>query len=179
MPSAVADFPANAHPLAVATEPTGAGELVSARFINTTLARDVAAVLASVGPGYLSSLVARYDVASYRIEYLTTDGQGKPITASGLICVPIKRLGRASPLVSYQHGTTFRDAEAPSNNAVASEPAPVMAALGAIVVAADYVGYGASKGALAVRIQGVLRHLCIVATANNHAGRVRATVNHL
>ena len=137
----------NSHPRALATEPTGAGELVSARLIKTIAARDVAAELASVGPGYLSGLVARYDVASYRIEYLTTDGQGKPITASGLICVPIKRLGRASPLVSYQHGTTFRDAEAPSNNAVASEPAPVMAALGAIVVAADYVGYGVSKGA--------------------------------
>ena len=49
-------------------------------------------------------------------------------------------------MLSYQHGTIFRDAEAPSNNAVASEVAVVMASLGYIVLAPDYVGFGASKG---------------------------------
>jgi pimeloyl-ACP methyl ester carboxylesterase len=41
----------------------------------------------------------------------------------------------------------FKDAEVPSNNAVAAEPAVVFASLGFIVIAPDYVGYGASKGA--------------------------------
>ena len=39
---------------------------------------------------------------------------------------PQKPAGAKSPLLSYQHGTIFRDAEAPSNNAVASEVAVVL-----------------------------------------------------
>ena len=59
---------------------------------------------------------------SWRITYLTTDGHGKSVTASGLVSVPVKPAGVASPVVSYQHGTIFKDADAPSNNVVASEP---------------------------------------------------------
>ena len=67
--------------------------------------------------------------------------------ASGLLSVPLKANGAASPVLGYQHGTTFKDAEAPSNHAVGWEPSVVMASLGYIVVAPDYVGYGASRGA--------------------------------
>jgi pimeloyl-ACP methyl ester carboxylesterase len=88
-----------------------------------------------------------YDVEAFRLTYMTTDGQGQPIVASGLLAVPKKAPGAPSPVISYQHGTVFRDAEAPSNNPTGTEPAVVMASLGYIVVAADYVGYGASKGA--------------------------------
>ncbi len=49
-------------------------------------------------------------------------------------------------MLSYQHATIYRDAEAPSNATGAAEPAIAVASLGYIVVAADYVGYGASKG---------------------------------
>jgi hypothetical protein len=47
-----------------------------------------------------------------------------------------------------QHGTTAKDAEAPSNHATASEPAIGFAAIGVHVIAPDYVGYAASKGSL-------------------------------
>ena len=94
----------------------------------------------------VTGLQPLYAVTSYRIEYSTIGAQGQPVLASGLVSVPVKAAGGKSPVLSYQHGTIFRDAEAPSNNAVASEVAVVMASLGFIVVAPDYVGYGASKG---------------------------------
>ncbi|HSW07950.1 alpha/beta hydrolase family protein [Aquabacterium sp.] len=89
----------------------------------------------------------RYAVNTYRLDYLTLDASKREILASALISVPVKAAGARSPVISYQHGTLFRDAEAPSNHATADEPAVIMASLGYIVVAADYVGYGVSKGA--------------------------------
>jgi len=86
-------------------------------------------------------------VRSYRLEYLTTDADGRAIRASGLVSVPVKASGSISPILSYQHGTIYRDAEAPSNHAIATEVAVMLAASGYIVVAPDYVGYGVSKGA--------------------------------
>jgi len=74
------------------------------------------------------------------------DGQGQQVIASGLVVVPQKGAGASSPVLSYQHGTAFLDADAPSNHAVAVEPAVVMASQGYIVLAADYVGYGATHG---------------------------------
>lgn len=90
----------------------------------------------------------RYAVDTWRLEYYTLDGSGAQVRASALVSLPVKAAGARSPVISYQHGTLFRDAEAPSNHATPDEPAVIMASLGYIVVAADYVGYGASKGAL-------------------------------
>ena len=87
-----------------------------------------------------------YDVLTYRLTYMTSDGQGQPVQASGLVAVPVKAAGRPSPVISYQHATIFQDARAPSNNPTPSEPSVLLASLGAVVVAADYVGYGVSKG---------------------------------
>jgi pimeloyl-ACP methyl ester carboxylesterase len=94
----------------------------------------------------LPALTARYAVTSYRIQYLTRDGRGNEVLASGLVSVPVKVAGATSPVISYQHGTIFQDAEVPSNKVIASEAPIVMASLGYIVVSADYVGYAASRG---------------------------------
>lgn len=87
-----------------------------------------------------------YAVANHRIIYRTVDGRGRELTASGLVSVPVKPAGASSPVISYQHGTIFTNAEAPSMHAAGDEAAVIMASLGYIVVAADYVGFGASKG---------------------------------
>lgn len=87
-----------------------------------------------------------YPVATYRLIYRTIDGRGRELNASGLVSVPVKPAGAASPVISYQHGTIFKDAEAPSMHAQGDEAAVIMASLGYIVVAADYVGFGVSKG---------------------------------
>lgn len=127
------------------SDPVGAGELKSWSLVGTTSAAQVAQALPG-GQLTGAGVIPAYGVASYRLEYLTTDARGAPILASGLVNVPVKAPGARSPVLGYQHGTIFRDAEAPSNNAVASEVSVALASLGFIVVAPDYVGYGASLG---------------------------------
>lgn len=101
------------------------------------------------GPGRLARAgrgAALSGGVAWRLEYTTLDANGSEVRASGLISVPQKPAGSTSPVLSYQHGTIFRDAEAPSNNAVPGEVAVVLASLGYVVVAPDYVGFGASRG---------------------------------
>lgn len=88
----------------------------------------------------------KYSVSLYRLNYETIDGYGKKVIASGVIAIPDKGAGVPSPLLSFQHGTIFQDQEAPSNDLVAGAPPTVLASLGYVTVAADYVGYGISKG---------------------------------
>lgn len=122
-----------------------AGELKSAALLNTITPAQIIEALGK-DASKVQGIVPRYSVTSYRLEYMTVDAQGKEVRASGLVSVPVKAAGARSPVLGYQHGTIFKSAEAPSNNAVGSEVAVVMASLGYIVVAPDYVGYGVSKG---------------------------------
>ncbi len=132
-----------------ALEPTGPGRLEAATLLNRISVADIAQAIANAPATgeRLPPIAPVYEVANHRLSYLTVDGQGRTVTASGLVSVPVKAAGARSPLISYQHGTIFKDAEAPSNHAVASEVAVALASLGYIVVAPDYVGYGVSKGA--------------------------------
>lgn len=122
------------------------GRLESAAYINRISAAEIARAVTAAGRK-APAVTPRYDVDNHRLTYRTIDGRGRPITASGLVSVPVKAAGARSPVMGYQHGTLLKDAQAPSNHAVASEAAVVMASVGYIVVAADYVGYGASIGA--------------------------------
>lgn len=132
-------------PLAVA-EPSGPGRLESAVQLNRISVADISAGLQA--PGSRSPpLAPLYDVTNHRLTYRTTDAHGRDIVASALVSVPLKAAGAKSPVLSYQHATIVKDAEAPSNHATADEAAVVLASLGYIVVTADYVGYGVSKGA--------------------------------
>ena len=126
-------------------EPTGQGALKASTPLGTIAPADISAALAA-NDALIPGLTPRYAVTSYRLEYTTIGADGKLVRASGLVSVPVKAAGATSPVLSYQHGTIFRDAEAPSNNAVASEVVVAMASLGYIVLASDYVGYGVSKG---------------------------------
>jgi hypothetical protein len=81
------------------------------------------------------------------LTYLTLDGQGQQILGSALLVIPQKPVNALSPVLSYQHPTITLQADAPSNLADLGSPPVVLASLGYIVLAADYVGYGASKGA--------------------------------
>ena len=85
-------------------------------------------------------------MSSYRLNYVTTDKNGAKVTASGLVSVPVKAAGARSPVLSYQHASTFRNNQAPSIKVEAVEPPLVLASLGYIVVSPDYVGFGASYG---------------------------------
>jgi dienelactone hydrolase len=147
---APAPAPASAPaPAPVIVEPDGPGRLESATALNRVPAADI--VEALKGPdSRIVGLTPVYDVANVRLTYLTTDGQGRQVVASGLVSLPIKATSNGqsatSPVLSYQHATIFKDAEAPSNNAVAAEPTVILASLGYVVIAADYIGFGASRG---------------------------------
>jgi len=96
--------------------------------------------------GYNTSATGAYDVKAYRLVYKTTNVDGSPIQASGLLLVPDKTT--PSPLISLQHYTIEVDRQAPSYYISGTEGYTVgnrFATRGAIVAAADYIGYGASR----------------------------------
>jgi pimeloyl-ACP methyl ester carboxylesterase len=124
---------------------TGAGQLKDAVLLKTITTVEIASALERSGQNALGA-TPRYAVQAYRLTYLTVDGLGQETLASALVTVPQKPLSSTSPVLSYQHGTITKDADAPSQLANVETPEVVMASLGYIVLSADYVGYGASKG---------------------------------
>ena len=122
------------------------GSLLSSAPVNTWSAEQIAQALSDPDSKVQSGVTPRYAVRSHRVTYVSSDKHGQPVTASGLISVPLKPPGARSPVLSYQHATTFHDDQAPSNKVEAVEPPIVLASLGYIVVSPDYVGFGASKG---------------------------------
>ncbi|QJW92238.1 prolyl oligopeptidase family serine peptidase [Spirosoma taeanense] len=98
------------------------------------------------GSSSLFQFFIRYGVKAYRLEYNTTNTDGKTIKASGALLVP--NVPTAAPLLSMQHGTIGSDSEAPSYFNSGSEAytfGSVFASQGYIIAAPDYIGYGASK----------------------------------
>lgn len=124
---------------------TGPGEFRSVTRLGIVPLADIQRAAAEPG-SRTAGLEARYGVTAYRISYLTTDGDGREVLASGLVAVPDKPAGRLSPALLYQHGTIFKDAQAPSNAIAPAEGPIAVASVGYIVIAADYVGYGVSHG---------------------------------
>ena len=122
------------------------GDLVSAEQVNQIPVADITAALSASDSKVQIGVTPLYAVNSYRLTYLTTDKDGAATTASGLVSVPVKAQGARSPIISYQHATTFHNDQAPSMKVEAVEPPLVLASLGYIVVSPDYVGFGASKG---------------------------------
>ncbi len=125
--------------------PQGLGELVGA---SQELVRiSPAAISAALAQDHskVPQVEPRYAVATYRLSYLTEDKDGALVRASGLVAVPQKGAGAASPVISYQHATTFQNENAPSLKLEPAEPPIVLASLGYIVVASDYVGFGESN----------------------------------
>jgi len=99
------------------------------------------------GVSSLFQVFIRNPIKVYRLEYNTTNTDGKAITASGALIVPVVDK-KALPLLSMQHGTIQNDADAPSNYQSGSEAytyGSVFASQGYIIAAPDYIGYGASK----------------------------------
>ena len=144
------------------------GDLVAAQAINQISAADINAALTAPDSKVQGQVTPLYAVNSYRLTYITTDKDGVTTTASGLVSVPVKPPGARSPIISYQHATTFHENQAPSNKVEAVEPPLVLASLGYMVVAADYVGFGAAKGQ-------VHPYLIAAPTANAVVNMLQAT----
>jgi pimeloyl-ACP methyl ester carboxylesterase len=123
---------------------TARGQLLGAQARGTVTVQQV---LQAAADARVPAIVPVYDVDTYRLTYITLDARLQPIVASGLLAVPRKGAGARFPVISIQHPTIFQDARAPSNNPTGTEPAVALASMGYLVAAADYVGYGASRGA--------------------------------
>lgn len=124
----------------------GPGQFKDAVNLRTITTTEIAAAMELAGATAFRAS-PRYAVQAYRLTYLTLDGQGREILASALVVLPQKPANSLSPVLSYQHATLRRQAEAPSNLADLGSPEVVLASLGYIVLSADYVGYGVSKEA--------------------------------
>lgn len=131
---------------ATAVNVIGPGQFIDSVQLKTITAAEVASALALDGEAaFLAN--PSYAVQAYRLTYLTVDGNGQQITASGLVAIPQKPADVLSPVLSYQHATIKHQSDAPSSLTKLGDPPVVLASLGYIVVAADYVGYGVSAGA--------------------------------
>jgi hypothetical protein len=128
---------------ATALNVVGPGQFMGAVHLKTIGAAEVRTALALDGE---AAFVAspKYAVDAYRLTYMTLDGLGKQVQASALVAIPQKPANALSPVLSYQHATIKRQADAPSALTKLGDPPVVLASLGYIVVAADYVGYGVS-----------------------------------
>ncbi len=127
------------------TDPTsprqGRGETISVTKLYDRSLAEINAELRQVNV----PATARYDVSVYKLLYKTTDPQGEPVTASGAIAVPSPAFG-ALDVMSFQHGTILRDAEAPSQSEAGQFIGLVYAADGYLAVLPDLLGLGESPG---------------------------------
>ncbi len=89
---------------------------------------------------------AIYSVDAYKITYNTTNVDGTPTVASGMVVVPDGAACDSLPMVAYDHGTVLLRSDVPSRNNGESLIPKVVAATGAIAVAPDYLGLGDNAG---------------------------------
>jgi pimeloyl-ACP methyl ester carboxylesterase len=92
-----------------------------------------------LGYGDLTGYI-KYSAQSYLVKYKTRF-MNKEITASGLLFVPDNSTSEM-PILSFQHGTTFKKSDAPSSSSYSE--AVLLSAAGYITLVPDYIGYGIS-----------------------------------
>lgn len=88
------------------------------------------------------------DVDIYKVTY-NTEYKGNDVVASGLISLP--KTTQAAPVLSYQHGTITRNADAPSSFALNKPETLVAGAFsssGFVTVIPDYIGFGSTANIL-------------------------------
>jgi len=85
-----------------------------------------------------------YSIKVVKLTYNTALESGDIVKASGTLSFPTDKAG-ASPMLSYQHMTIFSNASVPSNDPLFDLSPAYAATAGFVVVAPDYIGYGASN----------------------------------
>tara|TARA_B100001287_G_scaffold189148_2_gene159738 strand:+ start:7394 stop:8833 length:1440 start_codon:yes stop_codon:yes gene_type:complete len=110
---------------------------ISSSFINT---------IEPVTLGAISGLSLPYSVNTYKIVYNTTDVDGTPTIASGALCIPVSPDCQGFPLAVYEHGTSLRKTDVPSEDVSETYIGRIFAAGGYHVVMPDYLGMGEGPG---------------------------------
>ncbi|HHC75090.1 MAG TPA: hypothetical protein ENK78_08455, partial [Thiothrix sp.] len=108
------------------------GALISVKHLKRNAQAAINTVI-NAQPSRLPAISALYDVEAFQLNYLTVDGQGALTEASALIALPQKSPLKRSPVLSFQHGTVFYNAEAPTSIFNETAPEVVTASLGYIV----------------------------------------------
>jgi pimeloyl-ACP methyl ester carboxylesterase len=92
------------------------------------------------------SLPTEHGIDLYRVEYWTLAPDERTVVASGLVGIPRNRSSLRG-VVSWQHGTASLRTAAPSSLDAANGllPAAFFAGHGYLLVAPDYLGFGASE----------------------------------
>lgn len=136
-------------------DPNPGGEFASSEFITGaeflgTTSENTIRAIASAVPGFSAvvSVLNLNSVDAHKIVYKTVDVDGNETSASGLLMYPAG--AGPIPVLSYQHGTIYDNADAPSNFAANSEVtvALVMASTGYALILPDYLGFGESSNLL-------------------------------
>jgi len=108
-----------------------------------------------VGAAGLSEFASQleYDVDVYKLTY-KTEFEGDTIEVSGIVSYPVNS-DQSFDMISYQHGTIFTNASAPSvyfenagyitNQQNEAFAGVFMASMGNVVAIADYIGFGESS----------------------------------
>lgn len=120
----------------------GKNFFVSATPVISLTKLELQAIASLNGYGSFNALL-QYDVDYYKIIYNTTYN-GNTVQASGLLGIP-KNMTTTPALLSAQHGTMFRNSDAPSNFPIGFTGFELFASTGFVTLVPDYIGYGASK----------------------------------
>ena len=87
-----------------------------------------------------------YDVKMYKLTYNTVDTDSLSIIATGAFFIPTNTSCTEFPFAVYNHGTTLRKNDVPSNNSPEAIIGKVFSAGGYFVCMPDYIGMGDSPG---------------------------------
>ena len=87
-----------------------------------------------------------YDVKMYKLTYNTVNTDSLPIIATGAFFTPTNTICTNFPIAVYNHGTTLRKNDVPSNNNPEAIIGKVFSAGGYFVCMPDYIGMGDSPG---------------------------------
>jgi pimeloyl-ACP methyl ester carboxylesterase len=120
----------------------GKNFFVSATPVRSFSRLELQAIALINGFGSFAPLL-QYDVDYYKIIYNTTYN-GNKVQASGLLGIP-KNMTTTPALLSAQHGTMFRNSDAPSNFPTGFTGFELFASTGFVTLVPDYIGYGISK----------------------------------
>ncbi len=89
---------------------------------------------------------ARYGTTNYKVVYNTMDVDGSTVQASGILVIPQNVSCAGFPLGAYLHGTVMEKNNVPSRDNNEAFVPKIMASLGVIAVAPDYLGLGDAPG---------------------------------
>lgn len=109
----------------------------------SSFSKEILYLIVSESPYQTFATEIESGISTYRIIY-STKLNGQSISASGLLHLP-ESIHPYTPILCFQHGTTFKKSDAPS---LKTTGAGLFAGMGFITLEADYIGYGSSSQVL-------------------------------